>query len=149
MNTRQIPATTFAAFADSDLVRWRALRSCVVLPSDVRWGSGRVTDVRWEGRSDLPDDRGTVYVRVAYEDGLRARVNASAFARLHTTVEIESGLADFIERWFGGAAMAGWDDEARAVALAERDEALRAEQDAERATRVGVLRRRVRERRDR
>ncbi len=144
MTARRVSARTFAAFAASDLVRWRALRGCAVSPQDARWGAGRVGDVRWEGRSDLPGDRGAVTVRVEYGDGLRARVNALAFARLHSSVEIESGLADFIERWFGDAAASEARDEARAAALMECDDALRAEQDAARERHVEEMRRRVR-----
>lgn len=143
MTVRRVSARTFAAFAACDLVRWRALRGCVVFPEDARWGAGRVRDARWEGRSDLPDDRGTVTVRVEYGDGLRARVSALAFARLHSSVEIESGLADFVERWFGAAVPSEADGAAREAALVECDGALRAEQDAARERRVEEMRRRV------
>ena len=145
MEAKDVPADLFSRFAAGDLPRWRALRGCAVVPDDERWGEGLVRDVRWEGRSDLPDDRGTIYLSVEYADGLRARVNARAFARHHHIVRIEAGLADFVERWFGDADAV--DDDARLAALAERDGALRAEQDAERLRRVEELRRLVRERR--
>jgi hypothetical protein len=145
LDTKEVPADLFSRFADGDLPRWRALRGCVVVPGDERWGEGLVRDIRWEGRSDLPHDRGTIYLSVEYADGLQARVNARAFARHHHTVRIEPGLADFVERWFGDPDAP--DDDARILALAERDGALRAEQDAERQRRVEELRRLVRARR--
>lgn len=147
MKTRRLPACSFASFAADDLVRWRALRDCVVSPEDTRWGEGRVTDVRWEGRSDRPDDRGVVYLRIVYGDDLRARVNARAFARLHRSVDIESQLADFIERWFAAAGSSDPDEEtrdpARVAALAAQDEALRTKQDSARQVRVEQMRRRA------
>ncbi|MCX6100552.1 MAG: hypothetical protein NTV92_03870, partial [Candidatus Bipolaricaulota bacterium] len=85
------------------------------MPDDERWGEGLVRDIRWEGRSDLPDDRGVIYLSVEYADGLRARVNARAFARHHHIVRIEPGLAGFVGRWFGDADAA--DDDARLAAL--------------------------------
>lgn len=147
METKDVSGDLFSRFAASDLVRWRALRGRTLSPVDERWGVGLVTDIRWEGRSDLPDDRGTIYVHVEYAGDLKVRVNSRAFARLHRSVRIEPGLADFVLRWFGEADPVEDEGEARAAAVAQCDSALRAEQDAERQLRVEELRRRVRERR--
>ncbi len=141
--TRNVPGDAFSRFAAGDLSRWRALRGCSVSPGDGRWGEGRVSEVRWEGRSDLPDDRGAIYLRVEYADGLRARVNARAFARLHRSVCVESGLADFVERWFGDPDAVECDGAAQSEALAECDRRLREEQDEARRRHVEQLRRRV------
>ncbi len=148
VETRDVPAAAFSRFAADDLPRWRSLRNCSALPSDPRWGDGRVIEVRWEGRSDLPDDRGAIYLRVEYADGLRARVNSRAFARLHRSVSIESGLADFVERWFGSPDARECGDAARSLALAECDRRLCEEQDEARRRHVEELRRRVRQRDD-
>jgi hypothetical protein len=87
-----------------------------------------------------------IYLRVEYADGLRARVNARAFARLHGDVTLETSLADFALRWFGDSKGAD-DDGARAAALGACDAALRGRQDEERKRRAESLRRRSRERR--
>jgi hypothetical protein len=144
--TRNVPAASFSRFAADDLSRWRALRNCSVSPGDGRWGEGRVAEVRWEGRSDLPEDRGAIYLRVEYADGLRARVNARAFSRLHRSVRIESGLADFVERWFGDPDAADREDDARVAAVTECDRKLREEQDEARRRHVQEMRRRIRQR---
>jgi hypothetical protein len=146
VETRVVPAAAFSRFAADDLLRWRALRDCSASPSNLRWGSGRVAEVRWEGRTDLPDDRGTIYLRVEYADGLRARVNARAFARLHRSVSIKSELADLVERWFGNTDAIEPEDAARALALAECDARLREEQDGARRRHAEEMRRRVRQR---
>lgn len=140
-----VPAACFAAFADLDLVRWRALRGRTVTPASPAWGEGRVGEVRWEGRSDLPDDRGAVYLRVEYADGLRVRVNARAFARLHASAAVDPELAAFIVRWFGDPSL-GDDEGTRDAALAHCDAQLRAEQDAAREEHVAELRRRASDR---
>lgn len=141
MEASELPSDLFARFAAGDLVRWRALAGRTVTPTNERWGEGRVTDVRWEGRSEFPDGPGIVYVRVQYSDGLRVRVNSQAFARLHRHVSVDSLLADFVERWFGDRGEAPPDGAASDAALAECDRALRAEQDREREQRVEELRR--------
>ena len=147
MEERELPSDLFARFAAGDLVRWRALAGRTVTPTNERWGEGRVTDVRWEGRSEFPDGPGIVYVRVQYSDGLRVRVNSQAFARLHRHVSVDSSLADLVERWFGDGAEASADGVSRAAAVAECDRVLRAAQDEERKRRASELRSRVRERR--
>ncbi len=149
MSTSSVPAACFAAFADLDLVRWRALRGRTVTPVSPAWGEGRVREVRWEGRSDLPDDRGAVYLRVEYADGLCVRVNARAFARLHATAAIDPELAALIVRWFGTPAAGGADDGVRDAALAACDAQLRAEQDEARERHVAELRRRASDRAER
>jgi hypothetical protein len=146
MERRAVPADLFCRFAAADLTRWRSLADCTVSPRDCRWGAGRVSDIRWEGRSDRPDDAGVIYLRVEYADGLRARVNARAFGRLHSDVILEGSLADFVLRWFGDSDRAG-DDGARAAALGACDAILRDRQDAERKQRAEILRKRSRERR--
>lgn len=142
MTTRWVPAPTFADFAELDLVRWRALVGRAVTARDARWGSGRVVDVRWEGRSDRPDDAGRIYVRVEYTEDLRVRVDARAFARLHLDVEVREDVAEFLTRWARDDR-----DAARAalhVEMAALDESLRREQDAERGRRVRELKERSR-----
>lgn len=143
---KTVPADLFCRFAADDLTRWRALAGCTVSPRDGRWGVGRVSDIRWEGRSDRPEDPGWIYLRVDYADGLRARVHARAFGRLHRDVTLETSLADFILRWFGDSKGAD-DDGARAAALAACDADLRNRQDEERKRRAEILRKRSRERR--
>jgi hypothetical protein len=145
MEAKTVPADLFCRFAADDLTRWRALAACTVSPRDGRWGAGRVSDIRWEGRSDRPEDPGSIYLRVDYADGLRARVNARAFGRLHSDVTLEASLADFVLRWFGDSE--GADDGARAVALGACDADLRERQDEERKRRAETLRKRSRERR--
>ena len=103
-------------------------------------------DARWEGRSDRPEDPGAVYLRVEYAGKLRARVNARAFRRLHVTVDIESDMAEFVQRWFDSAGVAESDEESRAQAVRLWDNRLRADQDAERACRIDAVRRRTAER---
>jgi hypothetical protein len=147
MEVKTVPADLFCRFAAANLTRWRALADCAVSPRDCRWGAGRVSDVRWEGRSDRPEDPGAIYLRVEYADGLRARVNARAFGRLHSDVTLEGSLADFVLRWFGDSDRAGGDDGARAAALGACDADLRDRQDRERKQRAESLRRRSRERR--
>jgi len=142
---KTVPADLFCRFAAADLTRWRALAGCTVSPRDCRWGAGRVSDIRWEGRSDRPEDPGSIYLRVDYADGLRARVHARAFGRVHRDVTLETSLADFVLRWFGDSK--GADDGARAAALGACDAALRGRQDEERKRRAEILRRRSRERR--
>ena len=141
-----MPADLFCRFAAANLTRWRALADGTVSPRDCRWGAGHVSDVRWEGRSDRPEDPGVIYLRVEYADGLRARVNARAFGRLHSDVTLDASLADFVLRWFGDSERAG-DDGARAAALGACDAALRDRQDEERKLRAEILRKRSRERR--
>ena len=143
---KTVPADLFCRFAAADLTRWRALAGCTVSPRDCRWGAGRVSDIRWEGRSDRPEDPGSIYLRVDYADGLRARVHARAFGRVHRDVTLETSLADFVLRWFGDSKGAD-DDDARAAALGACDAALRGRQDEERKRRAESLRRRSRERR--
>jgi hypothetical protein len=145
MEVKRVPAGLFCRFAAADLTRWRALAGCTVSPRDCRWGAGRVSDVRWEGRSDRPEDPGVIYLRVEYADGFRARVNARAFGRVHRDVTLETSLADFVLRWFGDSK--GVDDGARAAALGACDAALRDRQDEERKSRAETLRKRSRERR--
>jgi hypothetical protein len=147
MERRAVPADLFCRFAAANLTRWRALADCTVSPRDCRWGAGRVSDVRWEGRSDRPEDPGAIYLRVEYADGLRARVNARAFGRLHSDVTLETSLADFVLRWFGDSDRAGGDDGARAAALGACDAALHDQQNGARKQRAESLRRRSRERR--
>jgi hypothetical protein len=146
VETRDVSAAAFSRFAADDLSHWRALRGCSASPGDGRWGEGRVTEVRWEGRSDLPDDRSAIYLRVEYADGLRARVNARAFARIHRCVRIENRLADFVERWFGNDDVAEREDAERSAAIEECDRRLREEQDGARRRHVEQLRRRARQR---
>ena len=121
---KTVPADLFCRFAAADLTRWRALAGCTVSPRDCRWGVGHVSDIRWEGRSDRPEDPGVIYLRVEYADGFRARVNARAFGRLHSDVTLETSLADFVLRWFGDSKGAD-DDGARAAALGACDAGLR------------------------
>jgi hypothetical protein len=147
MEMKGVPAAAFCRFAAADLARWRALADCAVSPRDCRWGVGRVSDIRWEGRSDRPEDAGSIYIRVEYADGFRARVNARAFGRLHSDVTLETSLADFVLRWFGDPEGAGGEDGARAAALAVCDAALRDRQDETRRQRAENLRQRSRERR--
>ena len=146
METKAVPADLFGRFAATDLTRWRALAGCDVSPCDRRWGVGRVRDVRWEGRSDRPEDPGSIYIRIEYADGLRVRVHARAFGRIHNDVAIDASLADFVRRWYGNEQTDG-EDGARAAALAACDGILRDRQDEERRERFGALRQRVRERR--
>jgi len=146
MERKAVPADLFCRFAASDLTRWRALADCTVSPRDCRWGAGRISDIRWEGRSDRPEDPGAIYLRVEYADGLRARVNARAFGRLHSDVSLETSLADFVLRWFEDSERAG-DDGARAAALGACDADLRDRQDDARKLRAEILRKRSRERR--
>ena len=145
MEVKTVPADLFCRFAAADLTRWRALAGCTVSPRDCRWGAGRVSDIRWEGRSDRPEDPGSIYLRVDYADGLRARVHARAFGRVHRDVTLETSLADFVLRWFGDSK--GADDGARAAALGACDAILRDRQDEERKSRAETLRKRSRERR--
>ncbi len=146
MEVKTVPADLFCRFAADDLTRWRALADCTVSPRDCRWGAGRVSDIRWEGRSDRPEDPGSIYLRVDYADGLRARVHARAFGRLHRDVTLETSLADFVLRWFGNSE--GADDAgARVAALGACDADLRDRQDEERKRRAETLRKRSRERR--
>jgi hypothetical protein len=147
MEKTTVPAAAFCRFAATDLTRWRALADCAVSPSDCRWGAGRVSDIRWEGRSDRPEDPGVIYLRVEYADGFRARVNARAFGRLHSDVTLETSLADFVLRWFGDPDRADVEDGARAAALGACDAILRNRQDEERKSRAETLRKRSRERR--
>jgi hypothetical protein len=147
METRVVRADLFCRFAAGDLTRWRALAGCTVLPRDLRWGTGRVSDIRWEGRSDRPEDAGLIYLRVEYGDGLRARVSARAFGRLHSEVTLEASLADFVLRWFGDTDPASSEDGARGAAFEACDAALRARRDEERKRRAETLRKRSRERR--
>jgi hypothetical protein len=147
MEKKTVPAAAFCRFAAADLTRWRALSDCAVSPRDCRWGAGRVSDIRWEGRSDRPEDSGVIYLRVEYADGFRARVNARAFGRLHSDVTLEPSLADFVLRWFGDPDRAGVEDGARTAALAACDAILRDRQDEERKSRAETLRKRSRERR--
>jgi hypothetical protein len=146
MEVKTVPAALFCRFAAADLTRWRALAGCTVSPRDCRWGVGHVSDIRWEGRSDRPEDPGVIYLRVEYADGFRARVNARAFGRLHSDVTLETSLADFVLRWFGDSKGAD-DDGARAAALGACDADLRDRQDEERKRRAETLRKRSRERR--
>ena len=146
MEKKTVPAAAFCRFAAADLTRWRTLSDCAVSPRDCRWGAGRVSDIRWEGRSDRPEDSGVIYLRVEYADGFRARVNARAFGRLHSDVTLEPSLADFVLRWFEDSERAG-DDGARAAALGACDAALRDRQDDARKLRAEILRKRSRERR--
>jgi hypothetical protein len=147
MEVKTVPADLFCRFAAADLTRWRALAGCTVSPRDCRWGAGRVSDVRWEGRSDRPEDPGVIYLRVEYADGFRARVNARAFGRLHSDVTLETSLADFVLRWFGDSKRADGEDCTRAAALGACDAILRNRQDEERKRRAETLRKRSRERR--
>jgi hypothetical protein len=147
MERKTVPADLFCRFAAADLTRWRALADGTVFPRDPRWGAGRVSDIRWEGRSDRPEDSGVIYVRVEYADGFRARVNARAFGRLHSDVTLEMSLADFVLRWFGDSDRAGGEDGARAAAVGACDAMLRDRQDEERGRRAESLRKRSRERR--
>jgi hypothetical protein len=147
MNTKRVSASAFSRFADSDLVRWRALSGQSVSPRDGRWGDGRAVEVRWQGRSDRPEDEGTIYVRVEYSGGLRVRVNARAFGRLHDAVELDLELAEFVERWFGGTDPTPGEEGELGTALAHWDSTLRSVQDAARERRAVELRRRAEGRR--
>jgi hypothetical protein len=140
MSTKEVSADAFSRFAAGDLVRWRALAGRRLTARDARWGRGRVADVRWEGRSDRPDDDGIVYVRAEYADGLRVRVNARAFGRLHELVEIDAELAEFVERRFSDAASMDASAEAE---LEIWDARLREEQDSARQKRIAESRRRA------
>ncbi len=146
METKAVPAALFCRFAAANLTRWRALADCIVSPRDARWGAGRVRDIRWEGRSDRPEDPGSIYVRVEYAAGLRVRVHTRAFEHIHSEVAIEAALADFVRRWADSDGANG-EDGARATALAVWDVVLREQQDEERKRRVESLRQQVRERR--
>lgn len=145
METKAVPASLFGDFAATSVTRWRALTDCPVSPRDSRWGPGRVRDIRWEARSDRPNDPGSIYVRIEYSDGLRVRVHAREFGRVHRDVTVDAPLADFVRRWFSVEHTAVEDD-ARAAALAAYDGILRDRQDRERARRVEVLRERAEQR---
>lgn len=145
METKTIPALSFCAFAAMSLARWRALEGQSVSARDARWGLGHVVDVRWEGRSDRPDDEGRIYVRVEYASGLQARVDARALARLHRDVTIEAALADFVEKAYA-AQRAPRQGAAVTQALAQWDRVLQARWDDERRLRADALRQRARER---
>jgi hypothetical protein len=147
METKAVPAALFCGFAAASLTRWRALAGCAVAPQDSRWGVGRIRDIRWEGRSDRPDDQGSIYIRVEYAGDLRVRVHARAFGRIHRDVTIEASLADFVQRWYG-TEWAASEENARAAALADCDRVLRERQDAEQKRRVEILRQRARGRGD-
>ncbi len=138
MNTKRVSAQTFARFAQGDLNRWRALAGWGVLARDPRWGGGRVVDIRWEGRSDRPDDEGRIYVRVQYEGDLRVRVNSRAFGRTHDAVELDAELADFVARWSPDAG-----EPPEELETAAWDLRLREQQDGERARRLEEVRRRT------
>jgi len=136
-----VPSAVFSEFAAASLTRWRALAGCAVSPRDSRWGAGRVRDIRWEGRSDRPDDRGSIYVRVEYAGGLRVRVHARSFGRIHGDVVVDAPLADFVLRWYAGGDPPG-DESERTFALAAFDRVLQDRQDEERGRCVEALRQR-------
>ncbi len=141
MDTGQLSASLFAAFAENDLVRWRVLRGRAVAPRDVRWGAGTVIDARWESRSNAPDGPGSVMLRLEYAHGLQAQVSARAFARLHEWVDVDARCAEAVRRWYRDPGAC--DDAERELALARLDAELRAEQDDERARRGAELRARA------
>ena len=140
MSTKEVSADAFTRFAAGDLVRWRALTGRRLTARDARWGEGRVADVRWEGRADRPDDDGVVYVRAEYAVGLRVRVNAMAFGRLHKLVDLDAELAEFVERRFADAAAP---DASAEIELGIWDARLREAQDTARQQRIAESRRRA------
>jgi hypothetical protein len=97
---KAIPAAWFVSYAGSDIGRWRELRGAVVEPRDAKWGAGTVRNVRWEARRGEVHPLGTVYAVVDYESGLRAQVNARAFAELHAAVSIPESLAALLREAF-------------------------------------------------
>ncbi|MCX6094932.1 MAG: hypothetical protein NTY63_08970, partial [Candidatus Bipolaricaulota bacterium] len=91
-----IPSAWFAAYAGSDIGRWRELCGATVEPKDPKWGTGRVRDVRWEARRGEVRPLGMIYAIVEYGGGLSAQVNGGAFADLHVSVSIPKRLAALV-----------------------------------------------------
>lgn len=136
-----IPSAWFAAYAGSDIGRWRELCGETVEPSDPKWGTGRVRDVRWEARRGEIRPLGTIYAIVEYDGGLAAQVNVGAFADLHVSVSIPKRLAVLVREGF---------DPQSSLAEAEREERLEkhdreriARRDAERTQRAKAVRNRA------
>lgn len=131
-----IPSAWFAAYAGSDIGRWRELCGATVEPKDPKWGTGRVRDVRWEARRGEVRPLGMIYAIVEYGGGLSAQVNGGAFADLHVSVSIPKRLAALVRDGF---------DPGSTLSEAEREERLEriARRDAERTQRATAIKRRA------
>jgi hypothetical protein len=139
------PAALIACFASEDLNRWRLLVGAEVVHRDSRWGAGRIVDVAWQARDDGLVPRGSVFLRIEYRNGLRARLNTRSLAEYLTSVAVTDDVAALLAACYGPEGPI--DDPVCVRRLADFDRELRERLDAERLERAAELRRRSRARR--
>ena len=127
----------FAQYAQADLDRWRVLIGADVVHTDVRWGVGRVNDVRW-GSCGAGVPR-AIQIHVRYPKLGPVVFRPSALARQHRKVTVPPAVRSVI----GVCYEQSCDEDARERLLMEHSCALREARDREQLQRAEALRARV------
>jgi hypothetical protein len=140
-----VSAAVYTRFAGESLDRWRQLIQAEVVHRDPRWGTGRVVDVQWQAKDDGLVPRGSIFLRVVYANGLKARLNTRSLDEYLETVEVPRGLADLLADCFPSAGTAERSDCAQRLEAFDKE--IRTKLDAERLRRADDLSRRAKARR--